>query len=127
MKKTLKSLLRIFLIIYTVYAVLLALFFHHIPAIIYLILIAVRLITQITKKEIKKFAPFLLVAALIPFPTAAFKDGGTVMYSAVLYDVIIYNQMQGHDPVTLKIHHIKGVGLHTLGFVPIFEYKYFEE
>ncbi|MBQ5498751.1 MAG: hypothetical protein IIT73_03005, partial [Treponema sp.] len=54
------------------------------------------------KKKYKILLIILFIICLIPIPTF-YKDGGTVEYSAILYKIIDWNQLEGKQGTELHI------------------------
>ena len=64
------------------------------------------------KKKYKILLIILFIICLIPIPTF-YKDGGTVTYSAILYKIINWNQLDGKQGTEL---HIFPTNFHSLDY-----------
>jgi len=64
------------------------------------------------KKKCKILLIILFIICLIPIPTF-YKDGGTVEYSAILYKIIDWNQLEGKQGTEL---HIFPTNFHSLDY-----------
>lgn len=64
------------------------------------------------KKKYKILLIILFIVCLIPVPTF-YKDGGTVIYSAVLYKIIDWDQLDGKRGAEF---HIFPTNFHSLDY-----------
>lgn len=79
------------------------------------------------KKLIKIIAVILLLAVLlIPLPRY-YKDGGTIEYHAVLYQIFHWHSIRGVDGGSHEIRYYDGVEVRVLGFTVYNDAKELED
>lgn len=122
MKAFFNTISRLFAAASVISAAVLAVGLFHIPSIVYLVIF---LFAKLKKISSRKAALFLLLAALIPIPYY-YKDGGTQEFRAVLYNVALYDKINGVNYETGQINHLRGVGLYLFQVLPVYENTYTE-